>query len=675
MRVHQTAEPERYRDEQSQPPMNGIIWLLAALLLVIIPHLFRLPIWISVSCLTLLGWRILAEYHRWPLPSALIKLVITLSLVAATYLQFFTFNGLLPGSALLTIMLCLKLLEMRCIRDAMVMVFLGYFLVTASFLFDQSILSGLYLFTVVFALTTTLIILNHPLASTANQRHYLSLTSSLLLQAIPLMLILFILFPRVSGPLWMLPNNQTSAKTGLSDSLRLGEITHLAESHDVAFRVKFDETPPPPADQLYWRGPVLSHTDGRNWQDLSQQSALRKLPPKHQSQFFGNAINYTVTLQPHKQSWVFALDLPANIPNNISQRFDYQLIAKDQVDNVMRYSIHSYPQYMTGEPWPLALSTALQLPPEHNPKTQAQAQQWVQRGLTPNQIVDQALELFRQQPFYYSRTPPTLTSNDPVDEFLFTTKRGFCEHYAASFVTLMRAASIPARIVTGYQGGEFNPMGNYLIVRQSNAHAWAEVWLSSQGWVRVDPTVVIPTERIETHLDTQRFQTTRANALTAQQSDWLTQKTYWLRSSWDATNHQWNQWILGYDNNKQQQFLQKLGLYDLSIKQLLLMLLLSVATIITGVMSYLLYHSTRSKDPIIAGYQRFCKKLAKVGIKHQPSQGPHTFCELACKKLPHLNQQITTITQCYVALRYRPGRSRHLQQFLRLVDQFNPHKN
>ncbi len=674
MIAQQQAKPERYRDEQSQPPFNGIIWLLAAILLVIIPHLLRLPIWISVSCLAVLGWRVMTEFHHWPLPSSLIKMAITLSLVAATYLQFFTFNGLLPGSALLTIMLCLKLLEMRCIRDAMVMVFLGYFLVTASFLFDQSILSGLYLFAVVFALTTTLMILNHPLASTTNQRQYLSLTSNLLLQAIPLMLILFILFPRISGPLWTLPSNQTSAKTGLSDSLRLGEITHLAESQEVAFRVKFNGDPPP-ADQLYWRGPVLWHTDGRNWQDLSSQSALHKFPPKQQPYFSGNAIDYTITLQPHKQSWVFALDLPTNLPNKISQRFDYQLIVDDQVDQVMRYSVSSYPQYKTGEPWPLALSAALQIPPERNPKTHALAQQWVQHGLTPNQITDQALELFRQQPFYYSRTPPALTSNDPVDEFLFTTRRGFCEHYAASFVTLMRAASVPARIVTGYQGGEFNPMGNYLIVRQSNAHAWAEVWLPSQGWVRIDPTAVIPTERIETHIDTQRFQTTIADALTAQQSDWFSHKIYWLRSSWDAANNQWNQWVLGYDSNKQRQFLHKLNFVDLSTKQLLFMLLLSVAIIITGVMSYLLYHSTRNKDPIVTGYQRFCKKLAKVGIKYQPSQGPHTFCALACKKLPHLNQQITTITQCYIALRYRPGRSRHLQQFLRLVDQFNPHKD
>ncbi len=673
MIVQQQLKPERYRDEQSQPPFNGIIWLLAAMLLVIIPHLFRLPVWISVSCLTVLGWRVLAEYHHWPLPSALIKLAITLALVAATYLQFFTFNGLLPGSALLTIMLCLKLLEMRCIREAMLMVFLGYFLVTASFLFDQSILSGLYLFAVVFALTTALIILNHPLAPTNNQRHYLRLSSSLLLQAIPLMLVLFVLFPRISGPLWTLPSDQTSAKTGLSDTLRLGEITQLAESQEVAFRVKFDQAPPP-ANQLYWRGPVLWHTDGRNWQDISPQSPLRKLPPKQQPQFSGDAVDYTVTLQPHKQSWVFALDLPASIPNNVSLQFDYQLIAKDQVDDVMRYSITSYPQYTTGEPWPLARSAALQLPPQHNPQTQVLAQQWIQYGLTPRQIVDQALELFRQQPFYYSRTPPALTSNDPVDEFLFTTRRGFCEHYAASFVTLMRAASIPARIVTGYQGGELNPMGNYLIVRQSNAHAWAEVWLASQGWVRVDPTAVIPDERIETHLDTQRFQTTLADALTAQQSDWITQKIYWLRSSWDATNHQWNQWILGYDANKQRQFLHNLGLDNLSSNQLLFMLSLAIASIVTIVMSYLLYHSTRSKDPIIAGYQHFCKKLAKVGIKHLPSQGPHTFCELACKQLPHHEQQITTITQCYIALRYRPDRSRHLQQFLRLVDQFKPHK-
>ena len=671
MITHKQVELAPYREEQSQPPLNGIIWLLGALLLVIIPHLFRLPIWISISCLAVLGWRVLAEYHHWPLPSSLIKLAITLGMIVATYLQFFTFNGLLPGSALLTMMLCLKLLEMHCIRDAMIMVFLGYFLVTTSFLFDQSVLSGLYLFTVVFTLTTALIILNHPLATKGHQRHYLSLASSLLLQAIPLMLVLFILFPRIPGPLWTLPNDQTSAKTGLSDSMRLGEITQLADSHEVAFRVKFDAAPPP-ANQLYWRGPVLWQTDGRNWQDLSAEFPLRDLAPKYKPQFFGEPVNYTITLQPHKQLWVFALDLPANIPDIATQHFDYQLIAENQVDDVIRYTATSYLQYTTGEPWPFALSAALQLPAQPNPRTKELAQQWLRQGLTPNQIVNQALDLFHEQPFYYSRTPPILASDDPVDEFLFTTQRGFCEHYAASFVTLMRAASIPARIVTGYQGGEFNSMGNYLIVRQSNAHAWAEVWLDSRGWVRVDPTAVIPTERIETTLDSQRFQTTLSDALNAQQSDWITQRIYWLRSGWDAANYQWNQWILGYDANKQQQFLRNLGLYNLSIKQLLMMLLLSMAAIIIGVMCYLLFHSTKSKDPVIAGYQLFCKKLAKVGIEHQSWQGPYTFCELACKKLPHLSQQITTITQCYIALRYQSDRSRHKELFLRLVNQFDP---
>ncbi len=665
---------KRYRDEQTKPPFNGMVWLLGALLLVIIPHLTRLPLWISVACLAVLGWRVLAEFNQWPLPSATIKLGIAMSLIIATYLQFFTFSGLLPGSALLTIMLCLKLLETKSIRDAMVMIFIGYFLITVSFLFDQSILSGVYLFAVVFALTTALVILNHPLSANKYQRHYLYFTAGLLLQAIPLMLVLFILFPRVSGPLWALPNDQTSAKTGLNDSMRLGEITQLVESQKVAFRVEFDQAPPS-ADQLYWRGPVLWFTDGRNWQNARDQSPLHHLPPKQQPEFFADEVNYTVTLEPHKQLWIFALDLPASIPLNVSQRADYQLIAKDPINDVTRYSVTSYLQYATGKPWPLSLNAALQLPKQVNPQSKALAQQWVQHGLTPVQIINQALNLFRQQPFYYSRTPPALISNDPVDEFLFTTRRGFCEHFAASFVTLMRAASIPARIVTGYQGGELNPMGDYLIVRQSNAHAWAEVWLPAQGWIRVDPTTVIPKERVETALDEQRFQTIFSNAINAQQSDWITERIYWLRSGWDTVNHQWNQWILGYDTDKQKQFLQQFGLTDLSIKQLLFMLLLSIATLLAAVMCYLLYYRTRNKDPIIDGYQRFCKKLARVGIQHQPWQGPHAFGEIVCQKLPHQRQQISNIIQCYIALRYRPNRSRHLAQFLKMVDQFKPRRN
>lgn len=661
----------KYRDDQAEPPLSGVIWLLGALLLVVIPHFLRLPLWMSASCLVIIAWRILVEYKQWPLPSAFIKLVITLGLVAITYYQFQTFNGLAAGSALLTIMLCLKLLEMKTIRDTMVVVFLGYFLVAVSFLFDQSILFGFYLFSVVLALTTALVILNHPQASTSHHKFYLNFASSLLLQAIPLMLILFVLFPRISGPLWSLPEDKSSAIIGLNDQMNIGEITHIAESEEVAFRVKFD-SPPPSAKDLYWRGPVLWYTNGRRWQGIHDQFQLHNLTSKEPIAFSGEGIDYTVTLQPHQKKWLFALDLPSTIPTIAKLGIDYQLLAETPVNNVTRYSVTSHPQYTTGEAWPFVLQAGLQLPDHRNPKTRELAHQWSQQGLMPQQIVDKALALFREQPYFYSRTPPALTSHDPIDEFLFNSRRGFCEHYAASFVTLMRSASVPARVVTGYQGGEFNPMGNYLIVRQSRAHAWAEVWLEQQGWVRVDPTAVIPNERVESFGDTQRFQTTVPEQLMGNHSTWVAQQFLQLRNSWDAVNHEWNQWVLGYGSDRQLQLLDKLGLGKLTTQQLIIIMIILVAAIIVATLVYLLIQRKNTGDPISDGYNLFCNKLSCLGITRQPWQGPQDYGDLASAKFPHLKQQINTITQYYIALRYGPSERYQSEKFVRLVKRFKP---
>ncbi len=659
----------KYRDDQVEPPHSGIIWLLCALVLVIIPHLLRLPLWMSVSCLVIIAWRFVVEYKQWPLPSAFIKLAITLGLVAITYYQFQTFNGLAAGSALLTVMLCLKLLEMKTIRDTMVVVFLGYFLIAVSFLFDQSILFGFYLFLVVLALITALVILNHPQATTNHHKYYLNLASSLLLQAIPLMLILFVLFPRISGPLWSLPEDKSNAIIGLNDQMNIGEITHIAESEEVAFRVKFN-SPPPSAKDLYWRGPVLWYTNGRRWQGVHDQFQLHNLTAKDPITFSGEDINYTVTLQPHQKKWLFALDLPKDIPDIATLGIDYQLLAETPIHNVTRYSVTSHSQYTTGEAWPFVLQAGLQLPDHRNPKTRALAHQWSQQGLTPQQIVKKAMALFHEQPYFYSRTPPALTSHDPIDEFLFSSRRGFCEHYAASFVTLMRGASVPARVVTGYQGGEFNPMGDYLIVRQSRAHAWAEVWLADQGWVRVDPTTAIPNERVESYLDTQRFQTIIPEQLIGSHSTWLTQQLAQLRNGWDAVNHEWNQWVLGYGSDRQLQLLDKLGLGKLTTQQLIILMIGLIVALIFSTLIYLLVQRKNTGDPVSDSYNLFCNKLSNIGITRQPWQGPQNYGDLACEKLPHVKQQIKTITQYYIALRYGSTKRYQTEKFIRLVKRF-----
>lgn len=661
-------KPAHYREEQQLAPSNGIIWLLGALLLVIIPHLLRQPGWVVTICLIILGWRLFSELSRWSLPHTAFRLALATALLSGTYLQYQTLNGLDAGTTLLTLMLCLKLLELRTLRDATIVILLGYFLVLSGFLYDQSILSGLYLLVVVVLLTAALLVLNHPNENQEIQwKRYLKSAGALLLQALPLMLILFILVPRIPGPLWALPSSGSAGKTGLSDEMSIGDISHLADSNEVAFRVTF-RGDIPAAEQLYWRGPVLWQTDGRNWSVLNKNDLLNNLTAPEVTPL-SEPIEYTVTLQPHHRRWLFALDLITEQPDNSVLRRDFLLLNKQSVNDVYRYTARSALNYRNDQLLMQEYERAIQLPNKRNPQTRALAQQWRQQAASDRERVSLALDYFRQQPFYYSRTPPRLESNDPIDQFLFEAKKGFCEHYAAAFVTLMRASGTPARVVTGYQGGEYNELGDYLLVRQSDAHAWAEVWLQGDGWVRVDPTRAIAPDRIEAFEDQYRFSETRNDALFNPDTRWMARA--WLKTlrSWDAANHQWNQWVVGFNQKKQQQLFKRLGIGELNISTLVGLMALIILSFLALLSLYLLYQRQRVQDPLQQAYQTLCHRLAKCGVDNAPWIGPKQRCQQAMLKLPKQRQEIKSLFNHYIQLRYtmqqKPGEPRAFIQAVR----------
>jgi transglutaminase-like putative cysteine protease len=628
--------------------------LLGALALVVAPHLVRLPLAVGAACAAVIGWRVLRELRGWALPHRAVNLVLTLAGFAAVLLAYRSVLGREPGVALLTVMLCLKLLELRTLRDAMVVIFLGYFLVVAGFLFSQSLLVGGYLFLVVLVLTAALIALNHPEATLQRTRGYFRLAAALLVQALPVMLLLFVLFPRISGPLWGMPQGPTGARTGLSDEMRLGTISNLADSPEVAFRVDFDGSPPA-ADRLYWRGPVLWNTDGREW--TVSQPNQRRYPGAGRPDYaaLDDGIGYSVTLEPHNRRWLFALDLPAAVPPKAGLRADYQLVAGEPIKEVFRYRMRSHLMYRTGELDPDQLFMALSVPNAVNPRSRLLAEGWRRQGLDDAAIVREALALFRDGPYYYTRQPPLLTGPDPVDGFLFDTRRGFCEHFAAGFVTLMRHADVPARVVTGYQGGEVNPVGGYLIVRQSDAHAWAEVWLEGAGWVRIDPTSVVPAARIEALEDTQRFVSTGPAPLSEEQIAWLTQAFRTLRNGWDAVDHTWNDWVLGFDQERQQELLRKIGIGALDWRQLVVALLGAVGGTFALVSLYILWPRGGIRDPTQALYSRFCRKLARRGLARDPAEGPLAYAERVAAARPECAGEVRAITRAYTRLRYGGG--------------------
>ncbi len=644
------------------PPVAGRFWLLLALGMVILPHLTRQPLWFSVGCAAVLGWRIMRDLNGWALPRKWARVLITLLGISAVLSTYQTLLGRDPGVAMLTMMLCLKLVELRTMRDAMVVIFMGYFLVVAGFLYSQSMLTGIYMFAVVLALTTALITLNHPQATLGSSRRHLRTAGGLLLQSLPLMVVLFVLFPRIPTPLWGLPKDAFAGRTGLSEEMTLGNITELADSDEVAFRAVFDGALPA-AGQLYWRGPIFWATDGRRWTHMRRLQMDRERAAEYTG--FGDPVSYTVTLEPQSKGWVFALDLPGQLPEGLADvalTMDFQLLSTKPLHGVVRYGMTSYLNYATGALSRADREMALRLPEGPNPWSRVLAEGWLSDGLSGAELVERALQYFREEPFYYSRRPPLL-GQDPVDQFLFESRRGFCEHYAAAFVYLMRAAGVPARVVTGYQGGELNPVGNYLVVRQSDAHAWAEVWLPERGWVRVDPTAVVPSDRIETPGDIQRFASTEPRQIHGTALAWLAQGWQKIGQTWDAIDNAWNQWVLGFDTGRQAELLRSLGLRGIDWQGMALLLVGTLAALFSAVALYLLAWRPRAADPVAAAYRLLCRKLAKAGLERGRAEGPQDFARRVASARPEAAEAVVRITGDYVRLRY--GRERRTAEEVR----------
>ncbi len=633
------------------------LWLLVALLLAFAPHALRLPLTITALCLLFGLWRFNIE--RRPaakLPHRIVRTMILCTTLVIVYLHYGTLLGREAGIALLATMLALKLLEMRTVRDYIVVILLGYFLAVTLVLYSQTLPIAAYMILVAFMLTATLIHLNLQQEKRSVQAS-LRITGKLFIQAVPIMLILFFLFPRIPGPLWSLPDDAHSGTTGISDEMSMGSISNLSQSNRIAFRVAFDE-------QIidnslsYWRGPVLWQTDGKNWR-VAPAAPSRTLSYRPK----GEPVHYTVTLEPHNRKWLYGLDIPATVPPQATINRDFQLITQSKVKELIRYEMSSYSEYETGPLTSDERQRALQLPASRNSRAVALGQQWQQQLQEPEKIISHALQYFNQQPFVYTLKPPLLGEN-PVDEFLFNTQQGFCEHYAASFTILMRAAGIPARIVTGYQGGDFNPIGNYLIVRQRDAHAWTEVWLAGQGWVRVDPTAAVAPERIEQGAETLFSERFNRQSTLQFESVFLTSSWLRLRYGWDSLNNSWNQWVIGYDTLTQSQLLSRFGVD--SIKQMAIIMVIAILSALTILQLLAMRRSRKKQDLISSTYQHFCQKFSAIGIQRQPHEGPIDFSQRVIAARPDLAPQVLQISDLYIALKYRP---RHTQQQIKELQQ------
>ncbi|MCH2219257.1 MAG: DUF3488 and transglutaminase-like domain-containing protein, partial [Dechloromonas sp.] len=520
-------------------------WLFASAAATAAPHISHQAYWLSALSLLLLLWAVRLWWKDERLPGRWLLILLVVAGCAGILIEFRTLFGRDAGVAMLVVFMAMKLLELKSRRDAMVVVVLGYFLLLTHYLYSQSIPTGIWLLFALWLLTTTLIRLHGGPSNTGSAS--LRYAARLCLQAIPFMLVLYLLFPRISGPLWGLPSDAHAGMTGLSDSMSPGSISRLAQSADIAFRARFIDAPPA-KHKLYWRGPVLENFDGTTWRPHTGQGAAATLdrmsPP----------VRYELTLEAHNQRWILALDAPVSLPEGIFLSAALAATQRQPVTERQRFALAASLDYrFNADEDPRTLQRNLSIPAQANAKTRALALGWRQAGLRPEEIIRKAQDLFAAE-FTYTLQPPLLGPNG-IDEFLFVTRRGFCEHYAGAFVFLMRAAGIPARVVTGYQGGELNPLDGHLVVRQSDAHAWAEVWLEGRGWLRVDPTASVSPARIETGIVDALALGEPLPAIVQLRADWLRN----LRYRWEAVNNAWNQHILGYDPQRQRELLSRLG--------------------------------------------------------------------------------------------------------------------
>lgn len=615
-------------------------WLLATALATCLPLTPQLPLWLSLAAGAAYIWRAALTWRQWRLPPRWLLIVLVMAGTAGVFLQYRTILGRTPGVALLVVFLALKLLELRAARDAVATALLCYFLVLGQFLFTQTIPTALLACLTVLITTAALLAASDDRPQPQQQLRRAAL---MLAQALPFMLLLFVLFPRVQGPLWGVPQDRFSAVSGLSDTMSPGSIAQLSQSDAIAFRVKFKDAVPSQS-QLYWRGPVMPSFDGRSWRVAQTQGIYTEIPYTG----IGLPVDYEVTLEPHGKFWLFALELPGTLPPESALTYDYQPIARQAVRNRMRFTQRAWPEATAGEEEaPGILRQALALPKEGNPLMRAISTAWrAQYAGDDAAILAAAQEFFSRQLLIYTLNPPLLGA-DMVDEFLFDSKRGFCEHFAAAFVFSLRAAGVPARVVAGYQGGEINPVDGYLVVRQYDAHAWAEAWIAGRGWIRIDPTAISAPSRINNNLVSAVPAGEGLPFLARSDLAWIRE----LRHRLDAVTNGWNQWVLGYNPQRQRDLLASLGLNEPDWRSMTAVLSILCGGVMLGLTAWILRNRMRV-DPALAAWRRFTAKLARHGAAWHPWEGPLAFAERAAREAPAHADGIREIAALYARLRY-----------------------
>lgn len=630
-----------------QIPRNTLALLMVAQAAVVLPYLLQLSPWIVAVGLFCGMWRTNIYLGRWDYPARWVKVTLVLACLGGVAISGVGAFSLEAMASLLVASFALKLIEMKSRRDAYIVIFLGYFVIATQFLFDQTLLVAAYQLGAFMVVTAAMVGLNQ-MHTRVPPMHSVKLASVLVLQALPLTLVMFLLFPRLA-PLWTVPLPGSSL-TGLSDTVRPGDIANLTQSDELVFRVDIEGRIPPPS-QLYWRGLVYSDFVDGGWKARERRRAASYPLPKPSD------LAYEVLLQPTMQSWLYALDNSTSEHPDVYLTRDGRLESRDPVMSVFRYRAV---RHQNREPI-AALSEAQRaretaIDPDANPRIQALGRALLAEHGSAIAMAKAVLMRIRSEPYAYTLSPPVYTSRDSIDDFWFDGRAGFCEHYASAFVYLMRAAGVPARLVGGYLGGEVNPISGHLMVRQYDAHAWTEIFLPDRGWFRIDPTAAVAPERVERGLSAALSSADLASLSllsSARLGNWdmAADMLRWV----DSLEHRWNLWVVGYDGNVQNQFLTKL-LGEVNAGRIGLAVLFGGGMSL-GLVALIMFWRRRpvQKHPVERAFRSFSDRLGSYGYQRRPEESPAAFVRRVAAEVGLAEAQIGSLVAELDTLLYNPG--------------------
>ncbi len=650
-------------------PRRPLLWLAAALLFTLPPMFGSLAAWVPCLFLVTLAMKFWMEPKGYRLRFAPLKLILAALALGAIFFSYGSLKGIEPGVSLLVVLMSLKILEAHTAREFQVMVMMAWVLCLCGFFLSQDFAIALCLL-VAFALLLAALVQFHRGSSPGVFWPPLGATCKLLVQAVPLVVLLFFLFPRINTGFRFDFRDVLSAASGFSDRLSPGSIASLANSSDIAFRAEFPESKSRPPGPMYWRGVVMWRCEGMEWRapytpaSIAHSSSLgassarrtefaRALPVQSRG---GKAIRQRITLAPHGAHWMFALDRPFEEPPGTTLANGNYLWSVQPIRKPRRYEVVSSLESTGKELQPRERKAALELPKSISPAVRELAQSWTTQDSDPRATVNNALQFFRTHGFRYSLSPGEYKKND-LDQFLFHRRVGFCEHYAASFATLMRLAGIPARVVVGYLGGEYNDLGRFFLVRQADTHAWCEVWLPDSGWTRVDPTSIVAPGRASLDLNSFLDRRIASGEMETRRNAFVTQLARLaiftnIRLAWETLNYEWDTRILGFDADVQEALLAAAGIASSGPFFAIAQILVVVAALLIIYTCWMQLRTRSRTDRVKALYERFCRKLTRLGVRRDPWEGPSDFSRRAAQLLPNESQRIQDISNTYIALRY-----------------------